>query len=318
MNDELLVSYLLDEASPAGCKQVEDWLAADAENVRHFNQLKLIWEESRKLAQGSNSDENAAWGKWKSGLHREPVMQRVPIRRRFIFSIAAIFIFATIGIALAWLIWNNNRPVQTILVTSHQAVRTDTLPDGSVITLNKNASISYPKKFKGNTRVVELNGEAFFKVKPDSRKPFIVQVKDITVQVLGTSFNIRDQAGATEVIVETGRVQVTRQGKQVLLVAGEKIKTGDAGKFLDKEIEPDQLYNYYRTRQFVCDNTPLWKLVEVLNAAYDTTIVIEKPALRSLLLTTTFNNESLDQVLEVISVTFNVNIVHAPDKILIR
>ncbi len=318
MNDDLLVSYLLNEATPAERRQVDEWLAADEQHVKHFNQLKTIWEESKKLAWESNADETIAWEKWKAGLNQVPVKRSVPVYRMPVFRIAAILIFTATVVLLAWLTWNKDQPVPVIHVASNKTVRTDTLPDGSVITLNKNGLLSYPETFDKDIRIVALKGEAYFEVKPDSLKPFIVKVNNISVRVLGTSFNIKAAGGSTEVVVEHGSVQVTYLDQNVLLQAGEKILAGNPGQPFRKEKTADHLYNYYRTRQFVCDNTPLWKLVEVLNEAYDTTIVIDKPALRSLLLTATFNNESLDQVLEVIRVTFDVNIVHTPDKILIR
>ena len=87
---------------------------------------------------------------------------------------------------------------------------------------------------------------------------------------------------------------------------------------LVKAVEEEQLYNYYRTKEFVCDNTPLWKLVEVLNEAYQANIVIDRPGLRTLPLSATFNNESLDQVLEVISLTFNISVTRTEDTIHLR
>jgi transmembrane sensor len=126
--------------------------------------------------------------------------------------------------------------------------------------------------------------------------------------VVGTSFNIRSAGGETEVIVETGVVQVTRNGKTVELGPKEKVVVAQRDTTLKKEVETEALYNYYRTREFVCDNTPLWKLVEVLGEAYGVNIVIDRPALRTLPLTTTFNNESLDHILEVISMTFDIKV----------
>ena len=128
------------------------------------------------------------------------------------------------GLGITWLIWvfnilhKRNEVAQT-----GQNVLIDTLSDGSVITLNKRSSITYPSKFKGNTRAIALKGEAFFNVAPDKKKPFIISVNDVQVTVVGTSFNIKSENGNTEVVVETGIVRVTRSGKTVELNAGEKV-----------------------------------------------------------------------------------------------
>ena len=87
---------------------------------------------------------------------------------------------------------------------------------------------------------------------------------------------------------------------------------------LAKEKVTDQLYKYYRTKEFVCDDTPLWKLVEVINEAYNSHIVIGNPALKDMSITTTFNNESLEQVLNVVSLTLNIRIIKEGDTIILQ
>jgi transmembrane sensor len=71
-----------------------------------------------------------------------------------------------------------------------------------------------------------------------------------------------------------------------------------------KEEVTDKLYNYYRTKEFVCDDTPLWKLVDVINEAYDVNIQFKREELKQYKINTPFINQSLDQVLEVIQETF--------------
>ena len=123
-----------------------------------------------------------------------------------------------------------------------------------------------------------------------------------------TSFNVRSENGLTEVIVATGIVQVQKGNKEVALRPNEKVVVRRQDSVITKEEETAQLYQYYESREFVCDNTPLWKLVAVLNKAYGANIVIGRPELRNLPLTTTFPNESLDRILQIISLTFNIEV----------
>jgi ferric-dicitrate binding protein FerR (iron transport regulator) len=78
------------------------------------------------------------------------------------------------------------------------------------------------------------------------------------------------------------------------------------------------LYKYYRSKQFECDNTPLWKVVEVLNEAYEDTIVIENNELKKLTLTAQFNNESLESVLDVLSETFEFQVEKKGKKYILK
>jgi ferric-dicitrate binding protein FerR (iron transport regulator) len=96
------------------------------------------------------------------------------------------------------------------------------------------------------------------------------------------------------------------------------LKVGWQDTALAKEIVEDRLYNYYRSKEFVCDDTPLWKLVEVLNEAYGANIIIENKELRGLKLNTTFNNESLDRILEVIATTFDITVTPEKDRIILK
>ncbi|MDJ1466879.1 FecR domain-containing protein [Cytophagaceae bacterium DM2B3-1] len=82
------------------------------------------------------------------------------------------------------------------------------LPDGSKIWLNADSRITYPQAFNEKTREVHLYGEAFFDIRKNPSKPFIIHLTQGTVRVLGTSFNIRayEDEDKIETSVATGKV----------------------------------------------------------------------------------------------------------------
>ena len=207
----------------------------------------------------------------------------------------------------------------SVTIQTEREVQTDRLPDGSVVTVNKNSRLTYPGEFAQNQREVTLlGGEAFFNVVPDQAKPFIVRVQDITVRVVGTSFNVKHGGGKTEVIVETGSVLVSQQSHQIRLQPREKVRVAAKNPKLVREQNKDQLYTYYRSNEFVANQTPLWRMVEVLNEAYDARIVIARKELRDLPLTTTFKNQSLDTILTVIKETLHLEVVKSGDQIILQ
>ncbi len=322
INDDLLVKYLLEETSAEETEMVEQWLQQDPANRKYFDELISAWEKSRELEASSSVPADAAWQRFQERILIEEKTPVVQLRSsRTWWRIAALFIVMA---GLAFLAYQmmtfENEPVQLAL-NSGNAVLNDTLPDGSVITLNKNSSLVYPESFKGNQRPVKLQGEAFFNVKPDPKKPFEVMVNDVRVVVLGTSFNIKSVNGVTEVIVETGLVRVIRGEQSVELHPKEKLIVNPRDSALIPAIEEEQLYNHYRSREFVCDNTPLWKLVTVLNEAYDVNITIERNELKNLPLDVTFSNESIDVILDIIRETFNsynIQVVRRDNHIILR
>ena len=319
IDDDLLVKYLLDESTDTEKTAVEEWMHAAVGNRKYFEHFKLIWEQSKLLAATSTIDEEAAWQRLRSRIKQKPVekgivrgFNRIP----WIRIAAMVILVVGIGI-LALQVFNSRKPAMQVVQSLNQIVP-DTLPDGSIVTLNKHSVLSYPGKFKGENRSISLQGEAFFQVTPDKSKPFIVQVNDITVRVVGTSFNIKSVNGNTEVIVETGIVEVTRKNQRVELQPKEKLLVRSADSALEKQKETGTLYNYYRTKEFKCDNTPLWELVETLNQAYHANIIIGNEKIRNLPLTTTFNNESLDNILEVIRQTFKISVVRSGNSIILQ
>jgi ferric-dicitrate binding protein FerR (iron transport regulator) len=203
-------------------------------------------------------------------------------------------------------------------IHTNDLVIADSLPDGSMVTLNKHSQVSFPEKFSNDKRVLQLSGEAFFKVKPDKKKPFEVHTNNVTITVVGTSFNVRSRGDTTEIIVETGLVEVATEKQTILLRPGQKAITGFNEAILQKQANTDQLYNYYRSKKFVCENTPLWKLVDKLNEAYDVQIIFGNSAARNLPLTTTFDNEPFDKILNILSTTFNISVVKEKGQIILR
>jgi transmembrane sensor len=318
MMDELLVKYLADEATPPEQQLVEQWISSSEANRHYFQHFQLIWKESQHLAATTAVDENKAWQRFQRRVKKN---ESTPAKIKSFgwWRIAAsILIIAGAAWFTSTLLEKSSAEPEMLNIVSISEVKRDTLPDGSVAVLNKHSELTYPARFKGKTRKVKLRGEAFFNITPDKEKPFIIDVNDVQVKVLGTSFNIRSENGMTEVIVETGIVQVTKGNEVVELKAGERISLETAGTTEQKEKSDDKLYNYYVSRTFVCDNTPLWKLVEKLNEAYGENIRIGREELRKLPLTVTFDDESLDVILGIISETLMIKITKEGNEIVLQ
>jgi len=307
------VKHLLGEASPEEEQAVIEWMKESETHQEYYNQFKRIWDQSKALASGSNVDVNKAWERFQNKVAGKNESVKI-LKSSFSWLrvAASIILIAGLGITLFMLVNKNTEPKEMVAQTG-QNVLIDTLSDGSVITLNKRSTVTYPSKFKGNTRAIALKGEAFFNVAPDKKKPFIISVNDVQVSVVGTSFNIKSENGNTEVVVETGIVQVTKSGKTVELNAGEKIIMPANDSSATKEKVSDKLYNYYRSKEFVCDETPLWKLVQVLNEAYDSKIIIGRKELNDKRITTIFYNEPLEKILEVIHLTLDIKVIKKED-----
>lgn len=132
----------------------------------------------------------------------------------FIFSITSYQIFTQV---------NKNKIEVAVTKTFNDDIRLLCLSDGTRVWLNENSEIGYPVQFAKNERLVTLKGEAFFEVKRDPSRPFIITSGTIKTTVLGTSFNVKAyDDNKPEVNVRTGKVQVESLKNTVLLERGDK------------------------------------------------------------------------------------------------
>lgn len=318
MTDDLLVKHLLGEATIEEQEQVQAWCNAAEENRRYYDQFKKLWDQSLKIAGTRLVDEDAAFIRLQNRINNNQATSKTQTRRLNRANWLAIAASVVLVCMLSYWGLNYFSRVTIINLQSNNKVLVDTLSDGSVVTMNALSQLSYPNRFSGDTRAVYLSGEAFFKITPDKTKPFIINVNGVTVRVVGTSFNVKSRNGKTEVIVETGIVNVNRDKNSISLKPGEKTVVLKSGNSLTKQSTRGKLYSYYINKELVCDSTPLSELVAALNEIYGAHIVIAKPSLNKLPITTVFKNQSLEQILLVVTGTFPITAVHKSNQIILK
>lgn len=313
ISDELLINFLLGECTAAEKQQVEWWLGENEANRLHYEQFRMVWEESKLLALEKDVNTAEAWIRLKARM-QEP-KRGFTVKRSFFYLAASVLLL--LGIMFLYRSVMQQRfskqpvpiAIQQKVIMADSITLIDTLSDRSVVTLNKHTELSYPSSFATHERRVRLRGEAFFSITPDKTKPFFIDASnDVEIRVVGTSFNVKSFEAYTEVVVETGIVEIRQFNRVMLLHPREKARIDRADSTIIVEKNRDKLYKYYRSKEFECDNTPLWKVVEVLNEAYDDSVVIARADLRGLTLSTRFDNESLSTILDIISETFDIRV----------
>lgn len=182
------------------------------------------------------------------------------------------------------------------------------LPDGTVVTLNRQSRLEYPAGFVDKTREVYLYGEAFFEVQHDPSRPFLVHTGNITTRVLGTSFNIKAYGDENDiaVAVSTGKVQVQKKDKTVLglLTAGDQL-------IIDREKENVVMarvdvadIGVWKTPDLNFDNMTVEEAAEVISRHFNVEIKLENELLGKCRFTARFTGKeaSIKQVLDVITI----------------
>lgn len=215
-----------------------------------------------------------------------------------------------------------------------------TLSDGSRITLQPKSTLHYPRQFSAGKREVYLEGEAFFQITKNPQKPFLVYYNNIITKVLGTSFtiNTNPQTGNVEVVVKTGRVQVSENEK---LVKGDelnnavivtpnqkaiyKTETRLFETTLVEKPEPiaDDDHTHIESQpnhkeNFIYDQEKLLNVFKQLEERYGIEIITENANLNNCVFTGDVSDQDLYTKLKIICLTTNSSYEINGTKILIK
>lgn len=184
-----------------------------------------------------------------------------------------------------------------------------TLADGSRIWLNQSSQLSYPETFDGDTREVYLVGEAFFDIAPDAEKPFIIHANGTQTRVVGTSFGIRAINDNKEVVVTvaSGIVNLSAEGKAdyIKLTQGEQGICAPKEQKLEKNANPDPNLLAWKTKVLVFKQSPLSEVAKVIENTYHTPISVDS-SIAGLELTSTFEQRSLEDIIQIIEMSLQV------------
>lgn len=180
------------------------------------------------------------------------------------------------------------------------------LSDGSKIYLAANSLFQYPEKFSGDERNVSLlKGNAFFEVAKDKKHPFIITSRDIKTRVVGTSFHIQLSKTKCEVIVVTGKVNVSSKGQSVDLIPYEEALFS-AEKLTKLPVNKTLATNWYTT-DITLNEATLHEVITILQYKYGVTFECENKQVLSIPITVFIEkNASLESVLKQINYITNL------------
>jgi len=189
------------------------------------------------------------------------------------------------------------------------------LPDGSAVWLNFGSTLTYPATFTGNTREVQLKGEGFFEVAHNSRIPFVVKVGDIKAIARGTTFNIA--AYSDEDLIETslvtGKVEISRVNPDGKIVSLKIMKPNDLTIYNKTDqnirsliVEDDRNYSWKKGKLKLIKK-PLNEVIKLLGRRFNADFKIKDQKLHELTFSATFVNESLPEVMKLLSIASPIN-----------
>ncbi|CAN5652092.1 hypothetical protein BH11BAC3_BH11BAC3_25430 [soil metagenome] len=196
------------------------------------------------------------------------------------------------------------------------------LADGSTVLLNEGSQLEYPDKFVGKTREVTLTGEGYFDIYHDESMPFIVHTGKVSTTVLGTAFNIKAYPGQKEIMVTVtrGKVKVSNDENTLgVITPNESISVNTSTlSFHQQKVNAEEEVAW-KKQYLVLDDISLGDAAVLIDARYHVSISFSKEALKTCRISATFlDNETLEQVLSVVTGVVNARYVSQPnDQIII-
>ncbi|HNW56620.1 MAG TPA: DUF4974 domain-containing protein [Bacteroidales bacterium] len=184
------------------------------------------------------------------------------------------------------------------------------LPDGSTGWLNSNSSLKYSGSFVSD-RKVALNGEAFFDVAKDPKRPFVVSTKDVFVEVLGTRFNIASYENEknVEVVLEEGKLVFnnTERTKSYTMSPNDLVVYDKTSKICSTEVVQPHKYSSWKEGKLVFRNDPLDVIARRLERWYNIDVEIKTNLSEDLRLRATFIDEDLEEVLNLLKCSLPID-----------
>jgi transmembrane sensor len=318
-----ITSYLAGECTPAEQQAIAGLISANQEYKRLYEEFRQIWNSTEMSPFTEAYDIDTAWLKVGKHINESPLtivhhtQAKKPVLKRILSYAASIAAVLLVAFSV-YQVSHNNHSVLKSFASGKSVSSPVSLSDGSRIVLNAGSEVKYPEKFGSDGREVYFWGEAFFEIASDPTRPFVIETGDARIKVLGTSFNVKayPNTGITEVVVNTGTVLFYHVDEnnnilgQVILHKGEKGVYNRTTHKLARMQNDDLNYISWKTNILVFNATSLDKVMAVVGEKYGVTFHIDSAELSHLKLTATFDNESLDSVLEVLRLVHKLQFTH--------
>jgi len=314
--EEIIAKFLAGEANSDEIALLEQWKNVNSENRKYYDDCVKLFESGKDFSKSASVDVDAAWNRVHERISKNIKPKLIPINRNnsksFFYRIAASIILV-VGIGYILFELNDNSSSQTVLINTADTIKAELLPDGSTITLNKNSQLAYQQDQFSNKRIVKLKGEAFFDVLHDEANPFIVEAGDLKIEDIGTSFNVNanENSGIIIISVVSGEVKLSTINHHTLLLnAGDEGRYDVSSKSLSKSEFSDPNITAYTNKVFIFEDAELSTVLKVLNDVYDVKLKTQNANLLSCRITVTFDNETINEIAEVIAETLGLKIIN--------
>jgi ferric-dicitrate binding protein FerR (iron transport regulator) len=321
MEANLLSRILTGEATLEEKKEFYDTLKDNQEEEQLFYEVKSLWIRAslQKTIVNPDAEFDQLWKKIKQT--ERPVA--FAIGKRILRYAAIILVTLSLGGLSGYFLVKDHYEQNNAGTQTYTAMKGNVsiieFSDGTKIWLNSDSRLTYHEDLKGKQRLAELTGEAYFEVKHRDDFPFKVQVGQLVIRDLGTTFNIK--AYPEDRYVETSLVEgevdiLTKKGNPlVVLKPGESVLYFPEEKKIELRSVSNNVLSAWRDGKFVIRDQRLEDIFKELSRWYNVRFSFEKQDLRDYRFTGNIKKSTTVQhVLKMLKLTtdFNYRIIEKP------
>lgn len=310
----LIIAHLDGELKGGELKRLSEWVSRSDENAGYYAKIKDLWEAS--VADASRiAETETEWSRFLlkvSGEVKSNIFS-FNTNMQIFYRFAAILV---LGVLIGGLVVKYSAKQDSLFITSvapKGSVSQMILADSTLVYLNAGSELRYSPETKQNKREVFLKGEAWFDVKKNPKKPFVVHTPYYLVRVTGTNFNVKAYEADSEITttLEEGEVKISssenlKMEKEITLLPGEQLVFNKNSKeMVIKEVDT-KLFTSWKDNKLMFLKMSFGDLIILLERKYGVEIKVDNPDILNYHYTGTIKNESILEILEIIKHTIPI------------
>lgn len=305
-DEAFMAEYLTGEMEESRALGFDQALEKSHELKAGFESFKSDWSQINEAILVSDEEINQAWDRQKTMINSGN-------QRRVWFRLVAAVVLLC---SLAVVIIRYSSPT-VITVSSDELVdKKYRLPDGSDVYLYPGTAIQFSEGFEDN-RDLLLQGEAFFDVVRDEENPFVVDLENAKVTVLGTSFNIQESDHGHSVLVKSGKVSYQQSADTpVILTANMNLKSAKGLVTVDS-LKVSNVLSWY-TKSLKFEQTPLSEVIRELGHTYQHGFKFDEESISGCYLTANYDGVSLSDIKYALSKMYGLKMLDQESQTIIQ
>jgi ferric-dicitrate binding protein FerR (iron transport regulator) len=321
----ILFDYFEGKSSPLQRQLIEEWVK-DAGNAEVFYQCLEKWELDKlqyvpDVAQAHQQylqrlQTEKEFGSPSPAIPAPPA-GRPAGNRRWLVAACILFVLGS------GLFFNRDLVLYSTYTAAYGQTRSVRLDDGSEVELNANSRLRVRNTWGlAPPREVWLEGEGFFSIarQADHRK-FTVHTDQLTVEVLGTKFNVSQRRNRTTVVLSEGKVKLTANAGRkptILMQPGDYIELSARDTTFNRKMVAPEKYTAWKENELFFENAPLPEVLQKVEDYYGIQIILQDTTAAGKRFTSSLPNDNLDVVLKSIASVYHLEVSRKQNRVILR